>query len=361
MKLFKCQQCGQILHFENRVCGQCQYRLGYVPERGTLYALEPDSEVWKLVGANGRRYRFCTNAEFNVCNWLVPIKSLEQFCLSCRHNRTIPDMTVEGNLPAWRKIEQAKHRLIYSILKLGLKLENRNDAPDYGLVFDFPAVPLPGSERVITGHDNGVITIALSEADDVEREKQRVSMHEPYRTLLGHFRHEVAHYFWDRLIRDGGRLDEFRAVFGDEQADYAAALQNHYANGPPTDWQGNYVTAYAAAHPWEDFAETWAHYLHMVDTLEMASAFGISIRPRLARTDALDAEIDFDPYRAADIGQLVDNWLPLTITLNSLNRAMGLADPYPFILSTPAIAKLDAIHAFIHGSPLVLHKTASQA
>jgi hypothetical protein len=348
MKLFKCQHCGQILHFENRVCGQCQHSLGYVAERSTLYALEPDNDVWALIGANGQHYRFCANAQFDVCNWLIPVESSEQFCKSCRHNRTIPDMTVEGNLPAWRKIESAKHRLVYSILKLGLKLENRNDAPDYGLAFDFLAVPPPGAERVMTGHDNGIITIALSEADDVEREKQRVSMHEPYRTLLGHFRHEVAHYFWDRLIRDGGHLDEFRAVFGDEQADYEQALQNHYNNGPPANWQSNYVTAYAATHPWEDFAETWAHYLHMIDTLEMAGSFGVSIKPKLAKTDVLDVEVDFDPYRAVVIGQLTDNWLPLTIMLNSLNRAMGLADPYPFILSPTAIAKLGAIHGFIH-------------
>ena len=350
MKLFKCQHCGQILHFENRVCGQCQHRLGDVAERSALYALEPDNDVWALIGADGQRYRFCANAEFDVCNWLIPVESPEQFCKSCRHNRIIPDMTVEGNLPAWRKIESAKHRLVYSILKLGLKLENRNDAPDYGLAFDFLAVPPPGAERVMTGHDNGIITIALSEADDVEREKQRVSMHEPYRTLLGHFRHEVAHYFWDRLIRDGGHLEEFRAVFGDEQADYEQALQNHYNNGPPTNWQSNYVTAYAATHPWEDFAETWAHYLHMIDTLEMAGSFGVSIKPKLAKTDALDVEVDFDPYRAVDIGQLTDNWLPLTIMLNSLNRAMGLADPYPFILSPTAIAKLGAIHGFIHAA-----------
>ena len=130
-------------------------------------------------------------------------------------------------------------------------------------------------------HDNGVITIALQEADDVERETQRAAMHEPYRTLLGHFRHEIGHYYWDRLVRDGKKLDAARAVFGDDRVDYNEALKAHYANGAQPDWQHNFVTSYATAHPWEDFAETWAHYLHIVDTLEMASAFGLQIRPPL--------------------------------------------------------------------------------
>ena len=196
----------------------------------------------------------------------------------------------------------------------------------------------------MTGHDNGLITIALTEADDVEREKMRTALHEPYRTLLGHFRHEIGHYYWDRLVDDGGRLDAFRALFGDDRADYAEALQRYYDNGAPPDWQTRFVSAYAASHPWEDFAETWAHYLHIIDTLEIAGAFEISVHPRIARTDALDATVDFDPYRATDVHRLVDTWLPLSLALNSLNRAMGQPDLYPFVLSDPAIAKLGFVH-----------------
>ena len=178
----------------------------------------------------------------------------------------------------WRKLEAAKHRLFYTLLRLNLPIETRNENPE-GLAFDFLAdQPAQSGPKVMTGHDNGLITIALAEADDAERERRRTAMGEPYRTLLGHFRHEVGHYYWDRLVRDEGRLDPCRAVFGDDSQDYEQALQRHYAEGAPANWQENFVSAYATTHPWEDFAETWAHYLHIVDTLEMAGAFGVQRR-----------------------------------------------------------------------------------
>jgi hypothetical protein len=202
----------------------------------------------------------------------------------------------------------------------------------------------------MTGHDDGLITLALVEADDAERVKRRTAMGEPYRTLLGHFRHETGHYFWDRLVRDGGRLAECRAVFGDDTQDYSAALQRHYKEGPPPDWQENFVSAYATAHPWEDFAETWAHYLHIVDTLEMARAFGLGIAPRADRTGELATEVDFDPYRTKDIRAVIEAWVPLTATVNSLNRCMGAADLYPFVLSPAVVEKLAFIQALVHGA-----------
>ena len=204
----------------------------------------------------------------------------------------------------------------------------------------------------MTGHDNGLITLALEEANDAEREKRRTTMHEPYRTLVGHFRHEVGHYYWDVLVRDGGLIEAFRAVFGDETADYGAALQAYYANGAPPNWQDNFISAYATSHPWEDFAETWAHYLHIVDTLEMARAFGMYVHPRLAEPGELDAHVTFDPYLLREPSPLIETWLPLSNALNSLNRAMGLQDIYPFILSPPVVAKLSAIHDIIHGNTL---------
>ena len=178
----------------------------------------------------------------------------------------------------------------------------------------------------------------------------RVAMHEPYRTLLGHFRHETGHYFWDRLVRDRDRLDTCRALFGNDRQDYGQALQAYYANGAPADWQQRFVSTYAASHPWEDFAETWAHYLHIVDTLEIARAFGLSTHPELVRGDELDASVDFDPYRAAGMAQLIDSWLPLSLALNSLNRAMGQSDLYPFVLSQPAIAKLGFVNDLVHAT-----------
>jgi hypothetical protein len=196
----------------------------------------------------------------------------------------------------------------------------------------------------MTGHDNGTITIALDEADDAKREQIRTEMGEPYRTLLGHFRHEVGHYFWSVLVRDRGKLDSFRQVFGPEDQDYNAALQAHYSNGPPADWQNRFVTAYASTHPWEDFAETWAHYLHIVDTLETAQSFGIKVQSPANK----EAAVDFDPHNAPAIDRLIEAWLPLCFAVNSLNRSMGSADLYPFVLAPDAIAKLGYVHDLIH-------------
>ncbi len=235
------------------------------------------------------------------------------------------------------------------MLQLKLPLVNRVDDPQHGLVFDFLADP-PKAEvpKVLTGHDEGLITIALAEADDAEREKRRVAMGEPYRTLLGHFRHEVGHYYWDCLVRDEGRLDACRAVFGDDSVDYGEALQKHYKEGVPPDWQEHFVSAYATTHPWEDFAETWAHYLHIIDTLEMAGAFGIEVHPGVAPHTVLDADIDVNPYKTGGIDSIIAAWLPLTFAANNLNRCMGASDLYPFVLSPPVIRKLGFIHDLVH-------------
>ncbi|MEI9987555.1 MAG: putative zinc-binding peptidase [Aliidongia sp.] len=348
MKLFQCQHCGQLVYFENVRCETCGHRLGFLPELMTLSALEPEGETWHaLVGEATARYRFCANAEFDACNWLVPDGGAEAFCLACRHNQMIPDMTVPENLPNWRKLEAAKHRLFYSVLRLKLPLANRADDPEHGLAFEFLAVA-PDVPKVMTGHDNGLITVALTEADDVERERMRQQMGETYRTLLGHFRHELGHHYWDLLVRDGGRLDAFRALFGDESAGYAEALKRNYEQGPPPDWREQFVSSYASSHPWEDFAETWAHYLHIVDTLEMGFAFGLEIRPRAAGAGTLQGSIGFDPYRGGSIERLVEAWLPLVFAVNSLNRAMGLPDLYPFVLTPPVIAKLGFVHRLVH-------------
>ncbi|HVV28127.1 MAG TPA: putative zinc-binding peptidase [Rhizomicrobium sp.] len=350
MKLFSCQGCGQLLYFENIRCGNCGRALGYLPDLTEISALEPlAGEGWRVLAAPGRAYKFCRNYAYGVCNWMVPADDETGFCAACRHNRTIPDLSVPGNQMLWGRIEAAKHRLFYGLLRLGLPLESRAEEPERGLAFDFLADP-PESHAagVMTGHDNGLITLALKEADDAVRERVRGEMGEPYRTLLGHFRHESGHYFWDRLVEgDAGRLDHFRALFGDERADYAEALKRHYDEGAPPGWQDGHISAYAAMHPWEDFAETWAHYLHIVDTLETAAAFGLKVKPRRAR-GALAAAIDFDPYRAAGMDVLIDAWLPIEFATNSLNRSMGQGDLYPFVLSQQAILKLAFVHALTH-------------
>lgn len=346
MKLFKCQYCGQLLYFENTRCEKCGHRLGYLPHEETVSALEPEGEAWRALATTGRRFRFCANAQYDACNWMVEADAPDAYCVACRHNRIVPDASIPDNLVAWQKIEAAKHRLFYTLMKLGLPLNQPDGDNRAGLIFHFLA-SLPGVPQVMTGHDRGLITVAIEEADDAEREKRRAAMFEPYRTLLGHFRHEVGHYYWDVLVRDGGELDMSRRMFGDESRDYAQALSDYYANGAPVNWRDHFVSAYATAHPWEDFAETFAHYLHIVDTLEMARAFGLYVNPRIARGAELEAEVDFDPYSAPGATTLVETWIPLSNAINALNRTMGLPDIYPFIISPAVVAKLGAVHDLV--------------
>lgn len=350
MRLFQCEACGQLLHFENRHCEKCGHDLGYLPDVNDLTALELEEAGVHRALRDGQRYRFCANAAHDACNWLLPEQSQEEYCRGCRHNRVVPDLSIPKHLEKWRKIERAKHRLIYSLLQLGLPLESNEDR-EGGLCFEFLA-DRPSEEenpRVMTGHDEGLITIALAEADDVERERRRTDLGEPYRTLLGHFRHEVGHYYWNRLVRDEHRLDACRAVFGDERADYGEALKAYYANGSLPNWQEHFVSAYATSHPWEDFAETFKHYVHIVDTLEMAGAFGMKVRPRLDKTGELQASVEMNPYHAQSIDQLIDDWLPLTVALNSLNRCLGVGDAYPFVLTPAVVEKLCFINDLVHG------------
>lgn len=350
MRIFKCQHCGQLLYFENARCEQCAHRLGYLATVNVLSAVEPQPDgAWTALASPGERYRFCANADSSGCNWLVVDQSADIYCAACRHNRTIPDLSLDENVKNWTKFEAAKHRLFYSLIRLNLPLANRTDDPAGGLGFDFLSEPgAAGRPEVVTGHDDGVITLNLKEADDVQREQLRTSMGETYRTLLGHFRHEIGHYFWDKLVRDGGRLEAFRQLFGDERVDYGEALKVHYASGPPADWQERYISSYASTHPWEDFAETWAHYLHIVDTIEMAFAFGMRIQPGPEFSTDHSATFDFDPHEPCDMTRLIKAWLPLAFSVNAINRSMGEPDLYPFILSPPVIIKMAFIHQLIH-------------
>jgi hypothetical protein len=352
MKLFECQNCGQLLYFENTRCERCGHTLGYLPEGAVLSALtEEDGDRWRPLIAPEQVYRFCANANHGACNWLVPAGSPDAFCRACRHNRTIPNLGAPEHRLRWQRLEAAKHRLIYGLLRLGLPLASKWEHPDSGLAFDFVAddgATLQETPQVVTGHAGGLITINVVEADDAERERARKDMAEPYRTLLGHFRHEVGHYYWERLVRDGIWLESFRELFGDERKDYGACLEAHHAGGPPPDWQERFVSGYASAHPWEDFAETWAHYLHIVDTLETAAAFGLRVHPRAGRDPALVTEIDFDAYRQNDFDALLDAWLPLTYAVNSLNQSMGQPDLYPFVLAPTVMGKLRFVHGLIH-------------
>ena len=350
MRLFECQTCGNIVYFENTSCVACGSSLGYDPVAGQMLTVA-DANGNAPAPAPGKVAQLlCANSIHDVCNWLVPVDAGSDFCKACRHNRTVPDLSILGNGERWRRIELAKRHLFYSLMRLGLPIAEPGTGP-MALEFEFVAtVPdATGKQKpALTGHNSGRITINVAEADDAVRESRRVAMGEPYRTLLGHFRHEIGHYYWDVLVRDTAALANFRALFGDERADYAKALEHHYSAGPPADWQRQAISAYATAHPWEDFAETWAHYLHMVDALEMARSFGIGIRGPLEQEGRTSTEVIFDPYGVRDVGTLLDAWVPLTVAMNSINRSMGQPDFYPFVLSKPIVDKLAFIHGLTH-------------
>jgi len=352
MRIFHCDHCEQLIFFENHSCVSCGRQLAFLPDIAEIGSLDPGTPgtwVSPLAGASPYGYRLCANyTTHNVCNWAIPADDRSELCSSCRLTRTIPDTSLQWQREAWYKLEVAKRRLVYSLLQLRLPLANRVDDPVHGLAFEFladqPQAP------VLTGHLDGVITVNLAEADDAERERRRLQLHEPYRTLLGHVRHEVGHYYWERLIAGTDRLEPFRALFGDERVDYGEALQTHYVNGPPGDWQNRFVTTYATSHPWEDWAETWAHYLHLTDTLETAAACGVSIKPRRRDEPALSRVPAAAGSPDAAFDRLMASWFPLTYVLNNLNRGLGVPDAYPFVLSQPAIEKLRFVHDVIAGA-----------
>ncbi len=350
MKIFQCNSCSQPIFFENTACEKCGALLGYFSDTDTMVSLTAEGDRLRAALDPSRAYRYCANGAHGVCNWLVHDQGGPSLCTACELNGTIPDLGRPGNIEAWRKLEFAKHRLVYSLLRLGLPPETKARDPETGLAFHFlSGDPSDASQPVVrTGHFQGDITIDVAEADDARREKSRQLLGEPYRTLIGHFRHEIGHYYWERLIRPvGADLRSFRDLFGDERAPYPEAIQRHYDQGPPADWRGRFATAYASAHPWEDWAETWAHFFHLVDTLETAHAFRIRLDPDLNDPTGLRMQADFDPYLEADFDAIVAAWLPLTFAINSLNRSMGQPDLYPFVLLPSVMEKLRFVHGVV--------------
>jgi hypothetical protein len=349
MRVFHCDHCGQLLFFENTQCVSCGHLLAFLPDLmvvGSLDEVAGETGLWTspLPAAAGRQYRLCANyPDVQVCNWAVDVEDATPLCRSCRLTRVTPDLSVAGHHVAWYRLEVAKRRLVYTLLTLGLPIGSDQDHEP--LVFQFLSDGALGDQPVLTGHSSGVITINIAEADDAERERRRDALGEPYRTLLGHVRHEVGHYYWARLIpRDAARLETFRGLFGDDQQDYGEALQRHYDAGPPPDWQDRFVSAYGSAHPWEDWAETWAHYLHMIDTIETAATCGVSLRPRRADEPSL-ARMSVDPGTLdRSFDRLLESWFPITYLLNNLNRGLGHGDAYPFVLSTAVADKLRFVH-----------------
>ena len=350
MHRLSCHNCGHDVFFENTQCVDCNQFLGYDPTTDQMLSSTTETE-WS---ADGITLKACDNRPVVGCNWLTPTDT--SLCDACRHNHVIPDLSAPGQSALWANIESAKRVLFYSILAWNLPHKTKVEDPDTGLAFDFLAdEPQPDGTvtQHLTGHAEGLITINIAEGDDAERERRRAEMGEPYRTLVGHFRHEIGHYYWDRLVAtDPARLAEFRALFGDEQADYAAALTTHYQNGPPLDWRQSFISAYATTHPWEDFAETFAHYVHMVDGLETAAAFDI--------VAGMSKRI-IDPYRDGTSEELIDAWVPVTVAVNAVNRSMGQPDLYPFVLSIPVFEKLAFIHELVRAQGGVARRPAYAA
>jgi len=351
LKLFDCEKCGQILFFENDTCTGCNSKLGYSVEAGRLVTL-PDGAAASAAPfttslGGSSRYQVCRNySEHAACNWLVLAGTDAEpqeagYCRSCELTEVIPDLSDAANKAAWIEVELAKRRLIYTLYALELPVRPKQKDGEGGLAFRF--LQSTAEQKVMTGHDDGIITLNIAEANAAFRENMREKLGEAYRTVLGHLRHEIGHYYWDRLIRDGSELETFRKLFGSDEADYQEALERHYGQGPPSDWSQSYISAYATMHPWEDWAETWAHYLHMVDTLETAKSHGLTVRVPGART----AEVATHALIPSDFDGLSAGWHAVTLTLNSLSRSMGVKDVYPFVLSPPVLEKLRFIHRVI--------------
>lgn len=366
MKTFKCNCPGNpTLFFESNLCNACGRVVGidedYVqvkpfefnPTNGNFYVAE-QSDVF---------YKKCKNfQDYNVCNGMVNVNPDassvigSDYCFACRFNHMIPNLNVSEHIPLWQKMENAKRRALYTLKVLGLPLASRQENPASGLVFNFGVdgdakdhfvSALPNQGKVLTGHDCGNITINLAEADDVALSRTRLEMGERYRTLLGHFRHELGHYYFDQLIaNDSAKSAACKQVFGDHDLSYEDALARHYESGAPANWSDEFISEYATMHPWEDWAETWAHYMHIIDTLDTAANYNIQLglaKKNLAKENQTLASADEKSFN-----RVLETWMEFAVILNSLNRSMGLQDAYPFVLSAPVRDKLTFIHNTIH-------------
>jgi hypothetical protein len=356
MREFVCKRCRELAAFESSTCAVCGADLGYDPSSGNLEVIQPDGNYLNaLDDRTGRQWARCQRAPWSACNWLVPAPEAGQPCLSCRLTSNLPPVKHRRYRAGFAKAEVAKRRLVYQLGQLRLPLIGREEDPEAGLSFEL----LASDRHVITGHANGVITIDLNETDDAFREQTRAQFGEPYRTLLGHFRHEIGHYYWNTLVRhplpsetDPDLLQDARALFGDDRADYDAARKAHYEMGPKRNWGESYVSAYAAMHPLEDWAETFAHYLHIWDAVQTAASFGVlvvgPVDDRTGRRDPAKASAPSEDTAALEgFHAVIADWLPLTLALNALNRSLGKDDLYPFDLPPAVIAKLALVHRVI--------------
>lgn len=322
MKAFRCRVCDNALHFENSVCVSCGTRLGFSRDERALVPLD---EKGVYVDASGAAWHVCRNITLSGCTWLAATDGGQ--CFSCDLTRTRPHDDDAVGLANFWAAERAKRHLVVELDTLGFPVVGKHLDPENGLAFDLLSSV---AENVTIGHANGVITIDLAESQAAYREKVRANLGEPYRTMLGHFRHEVGHYYEWQLVRGDERMSRCRELFGDESVDYQAEIDRHYAEGPPQDWESSYISSYATMHPFEDFAETWAHYLHICDTIQTASEYGLA---------TVGTITSFTHFRDVVVGI----WMPLSVALNMINRSMGHEDLYPFVIPAPVLDKLDFV------------------
>lgn len=336
MRDFTCPNCGQRLTFENSICLNCRSKLGFSIDDRALLVIVPGPESEHAGAVDESQYRLCANLHVAECNWLVKKGPVAALCTSCALTRTRPNDGDRKALAAFADAERAKRRLIFELAELKLPIVGRAQDPEFGLAFDLLSSE---TETVSTGHHNGVITLDLAEGDDVHREQLRIALSEPYRTLLGHFRHEIGHYYFYRLV--GGSAEQtarFVELFGDPNTDYQSALDRHYSQGAPAGWERDYVSSYASMHPAEDWAETFAHYLHIRDALDTSAAFGFA---------PAGATFDRRVLGPSGFDTIIEMWLPLSWALNMVNRSMGREDLYPFVLPHAVLEKMRFIHTVI--------------
>lgn len=396
MQTFKCDECAHLLFFENNSCIRCGHLLGFSIEEGDVLTLKQVSQIpaanrptahnavgqspidqdalnqnashqkpvtheHKPVGESpinapvmhyadvsdptGPQYRLCSNAtQLNACNWLIPAEQPHDFCVSCRLTEVLPPMHDENRRKQWVRVESAKRRLLYTLIGLGLPVQSRQQNANLGLAFRFEEST--EEKPVYTGHASGVITLNMAEANNAFRENAREKLGEVYRTVLGHLRHECGHYYWELLVLPSAKwLPKARAVFGDEQVSYQDAITRHYEEGAPANWSDSYISAYATMHPWEDWAETWAHYLHMLDTLETAAAYDLAVKSPSTKGKTRRTKSSMSHRENFD--KLFEMWYSLTFVLNGLSRSMGMPDTYPFVISHTVKQKLRLVHDII--------------
>ncbi len=325
MRTYHCR-CGGTLFFHSMKCVACGATTAVCPRCSSVTSLTHRSGGASVCDHCGANLRLCNNRiRYAACNRGVWQPADGNLCRYCALNRVIPDLSVAENLEKWKRMERAKHRVLHDVDRLGLPLITDRTGPGPRLAFRFPAAI---GEPAITGHANGLITINIDEADSAHRERTRVKFAEPHRTLVGHFRHELGHYFWEVCVKPNC-LDAFRETFGDERnPNYQDAKRRYYEAPARSDWQANHVSRYATMHPWEDFAETFNAYLDMNAIVATATHF-----------NRLRVEVD-----QSDFEQLFTTYTEVGIVANELNRDMGLLDLVPEVFTTPVRQKLEFVH-----------------